>query len=149
MKPQFKGQLTGFPEEVVEQMLNEQEKQGNKRDVRVFEDYIISDKSDYGFNWTDTELGYDFWDGVLSQKDFNLFFAKYPRKEVGRWRANIGEWFWSIVNGIPIQFINDNYRARFNDAFNSGNYFRTRAQSEEAAKRVKQVLMDYHREIGE
>lgn len=30
-----------------------------------------------------------------------------------------------------------------------GNYFKTRGQAEEASKRIKKCLMDYHAEIGE
>ena len=31
----------------------------------------------------------------------------------------------------------------------SGNYFRTKEQAEEAAKRMKEVLRKFHEEIGE
>lgn len=33
--------------------------------------------------------------------------------------------------------------------YNCGNYFRTEEQAEEAAKRIKEVLFNYHEEIGE
>ena len=36
-----KGQLEGFPKEIIARMLDCQEEQGNKRDVTVFEKYKV------------------------------------------------------------------------------------------------------------
>ena len=33
---EYKGELKGFPHEVVEKMLDRQEEQGNERDVRLY-----------------------------------------------------------------------------------------------------------------
>lgn len=77
----YKGQLEGFPQEVVEKMLDEQEAQGNKRDVSVFEAAVNSGAYD-GFDWNDTVDGYYFWQRVIGTKDFDLFFEKYPKKQM-------------------------------------------------------------------
>lgn len=75
---EYKGQLKGFPKAVVNSMLHYQELQGNKRDVSVFEKNIQALKYEKGFSWTETLATYDFWDNVISDRDFELFFEKYP-----------------------------------------------------------------------
>ena len=72
-----KEQLTGFPKEIIALMLNYQEKQGNKRDVSVFEENRTSYCT--GFVWNKTKEGHWFWDEVIREKNFNLFFKKYPK----------------------------------------------------------------------
>lgn len=76
---EFKGDLKGFPEEVVEKMLDNQEKQGNKRDVFVFEKYLTSDKSNKGFSWGYSEENQNFWNEVIREQNFDLFFQRYPK----------------------------------------------------------------------
>lgn len=75
--------------------------------------------------------------------------AEEKRVEKIRWRAKIEESYY---------FLNTNFMAvsstEENDAFDKGlwdiyNYFLTREQVEEAAKRVKETLRNYHEEIGE
>ena len=78
-KMEYKGYLEGFPHEVVNRMLEEQERQGNKRDVSVFEYNISSPKEIGGFDWNATKEGGEFWDRVILDKDFNLFFEEYPK----------------------------------------------------------------------
>ena len=78
----YKGQLEGFPQEVVEKMLDEQVKQGNKRDVSVFEKANVTGCDYGGIDWQDTEYGYYFWQRVIGTKDFDLFFEKYPKKQM-------------------------------------------------------------------
>lgn len=68
----YKGELEGFPDEVVEKML---EYQRNKRDVTVFEKNCKS-----GFDWDRTPEKYNFWCDVIINRNFNLFFEKYPKK---------------------------------------------------------------------
>lgn len=74
------GFLKRFPIEVIEKMVEEQYKQGNKPDVKVFQDYVTSDLDMGGFNWGDTEAGYKFWQEVTGELNFELFFKKYPKK---------------------------------------------------------------------
>lgn len=76
-----KGQLTGFPKEIITRMLECQEEQGNKRDISVFENIIRAPINFYGFSWSKTKEGWDFWNEVILKKDFNLFFERYPKKD--------------------------------------------------------------------
>jgi mRNA-degrading endonuclease HigB of HigAB toxin-antitoxin module len=80
---EFKGKLKGFPEEVVEWMLDQQEAQGNKRDVSVFEKDNCANKPEGGFTWSPIKWvdGYDFSASVIKHKNFDLFFEKYPKKD--------------------------------------------------------------------
>lgn len=76
----YKGQLEGFPTEVVEKMLYYQAKQKNKQDIAVFEDYNLSSKDAGGFDWNNTSEKQDFWRSVINGKCFNLFFERYPKQ---------------------------------------------------------------------
>lgn len=79
-----KGNLEGFPLEIVDKMIERQVEQGNEPNVSVFEDLRGHSKSDGGFDWQLTQEekdGYGFWLEVISNRDFNLFFQKYPKKE--------------------------------------------------------------------
>ena len=75
------GELNGFPVGVVVRMMEEQELQGNKPDVKVFQDEITADKSDGGFTWNKTEGDFDLWSEVSDGK-FNIFFEKYPEYKI-------------------------------------------------------------------
>ena len=75
----YKGEIKGFPQEVVEKMLDRQEEQGNPRDVTVFEVDPMTDKKRKGFNWDATREGFDFWDQVLMYRKFDIFFEKYSK----------------------------------------------------------------------
>lgn len=77
----YKGELEGFPEEVVEAMLDYQEEQGNERDVTVFERDRGLGIDGGGFTWAVTVEGYGFWGEVLGNKNFDLYFDKYPKKD--------------------------------------------------------------------
>ena len=78
----YKGQLKGFPQEVVEKMLERQVEQGNKRDLSVFEVCYNSDKNMGGFDWVATIEGDDFWGNVIHGENFSLFFERYPQKGI-------------------------------------------------------------------
>lgn len=74
----YKGQLEGFPQEVVEKMLEEQERQGNKRDVTIFEKNRFASREHGGFDYVTAV--FENWSRVIEHKDFDLFYAKYPKK---------------------------------------------------------------------
>ena len=78
----YKGQLEGFPKEVVDKMLYYQVQQGNKEDVTVFESNSLSNKVKRGFAWVNTTEEYGFWEDIIVYKNFNLFFQKYPKNNV-------------------------------------------------------------------
>ena len=76
---EFNGELKGFPEEIVEAMLVEQVRQGNKRDVKVFENDNETSKDDKGFQWDMAKDGSVFWTKVIRHEDFHIFFERYPK----------------------------------------------------------------------
>ncbi len=76
----MKGQLKGFPPEVVEKMLEYQVAQGNPRNVAVFEGWVVASKRQFGFAWDDTPEGFLFWKKVIKDENFELFFNKYPKQ---------------------------------------------------------------------
>ena len=75
------GQIEGFPIEVVQRMVEEQVKQGNKADVTVFQVTKDADISYKGFTWANTSEGCYFWKEVINWENFNLFFEKYPKRD--------------------------------------------------------------------
>lgn len=76
--------------------------------------------------------------------------AEEKKVEKARWRAKRGE-HYSLLDRITLKA--DCYIESFDEIdtklYDSGNYFRTKEQAEEAAKRVKETLRNYHEEIGE
>ena len=83
MNTPFKEQIDWLPDFIGEELMNQQELQGNKRDISVFEKNIGACKSKGGFSWDKTQQGYDFWSIVLVSEDINLFLAWFkPELEV-------------------------------------------------------------------
>jgi len=74
----YKGQIKGFPEAVVQKMLQRQVQQGNTENVKIFEER--NDAAQYGgaFNWEKSPEGHIFWTYVINFKWFHIFFQKYP-----------------------------------------------------------------------
>lgn len=75
----FEGEIKGFPQEVVEKMLERQVEQGKKRDITVFEDKANASTVFGGFNWSNTIEGVQFWLDVIDKKLWEVFFDKYPK----------------------------------------------------------------------
>lgn len=75
--------------------------------------------------------------------------AKDKKVEKIRWRAEEGkEYFTTTIYGQIFNFYESN--SKYDDAhYDAYAYFHTKEQAEEAAKRVKKVLFNYHEEIGE
>ena len=77
-----------------------------------------------------------------------LWNAKKKQVEKIRWQAKNGEYYYHVnVDGFisaakHTDYITDYYR------YNFGNYFRTKEQTEEAAKRVQETLLNYHKELN-
>lgn len=65
---------TIIPDWIVEKMLDEQEKQNNKRDVSVFEkNSSAAIFEGNGFTWADSEDGYEYWCNIIRK-------GKYPKE---------------------------------------------------------------------
>ena len=71
------GKIKDFPIEVVQKMLERQVEQGKTEDIKAFQEYCCLTFN--GFDWSTSEEGHTFWDKVIYNKDFDLFFKKYPR----------------------------------------------------------------------
>jgi hypothetical protein len=83
MNTPFKGQIDWLPDFIGEELMNQQELQGNKRDISVFEKDIQTIRVFKGFDWPETGQGREFWYRVLIDKDINLFLAWFkPELEV-------------------------------------------------------------------
>lgn len=72
--------IQDFPVEVVQKMLEYQVEQGNKEDISIFQNRAITSKTAKGFNWKDTEEGMEFWNKVIHEQKFSIFFNKYPKQ---------------------------------------------------------------------
>ena len=63
-------------------MVDYQVEQGNKADVTVFQIDRCRIVEHGGFDWVETKDGVSFWGNVLSYRNFDVFFNKYPKKEL-------------------------------------------------------------------
>jgi hypothetical protein len=75
------GRLECFPIEVVQKMVNEQVRQGNKADVVVFQKRVYATRVCGGFDWDRSLIGLKFWMNVLLNEKFDTFFQKYQKNE--------------------------------------------------------------------
>ena len=73
------GDLKNFPIEVVEKMLQKQYKQVDKMDITVFQNNKDADRCYKGFRWSDTIEGHEFWNAVIREERFDVFFERYPK----------------------------------------------------------------------
>lgn len=83
----YKGDLAGFPDEVVDWMLDQQVAQGNPRNVGVFEKNKTTDTYKGGFNWEIAVVPrcyigrqYEFCKQVIEYRKFDLLAELYPKK---------------------------------------------------------------------
>ena len=74
-KKDLKGQIEGFPTEVVEKILERMKEQdtGDIKDLQC-------EGSKYAFNWKKTPEGWNFWYEVLQYRNWKHFFNRYPKK---------------------------------------------------------------------
>ena len=75
--------------------------------------------------------------------------AEEKQVEKIRWRAKEGGDYYFIDVDLTVKSLDDTYITFDNKLWNAFNYFRTKEQAEETAKRVKETLRKYHEEIGE
>ena len=75
--------------------------------------------------------------------------AEEKRVEKLRWRADVGVKYYFVDSLLDVLYIKECWSSLCNKHYSARNYFRTEEQAEEAAKRVKETLRNYHEEIGE
>lgn len=81
------------------------------------------------------------------QRDWSVWEEQQKPK---RWRAKVDEIYYLInFDEMDVFFTRDLHLTIDDSHFSNLNYFRTAEQAKEAAKRIKQTLQNYHKEIGE
>lgn len=75
--------------------------------------------------------------------------ADEKRVEKIRWRAEEDREYYSIDTDIKVHKLFEDNEECDNTLYDARNYFRTKEQAEEAARRMKETLRKYHEEIGE
>lgn len=75
--------------------------------------------------------------------------AEEKRVEKVRWRASFDERYYYINSSLDCLSDIEDSHIFDKERWEEGNYFHTKEQAEEAAKRIKEVLCNYHEEIGE
>lgn len=75
--------------------------------------------------------------------------AEEKRVEKLRWRADVGVKYYFVDSLLDVLHIKECWSSLCNKHYSARNYFRTEEQAEEAAKRVKETLRNYHEEIKE
>ena len=78
-----------------------------------------------------------------------LWNAEKKRVEKIRWRAEYGCRYYLVTSCLKVGSDIDFRHTGEEERLEFGNYFRTKEQAEEAAKRVKETLRNYHEEIKE
>lgn len=68
-----------YPPEVIELMLKRQQEQGNPKDIKPFLDDIRVSRGSGGFTWSETIEGDEFWERVLIDLNFDVFYKAYPK----------------------------------------------------------------------
>lgn len=90
----------------------------------------------------DTNLPWEMsWGDPLTSGFFEEVKAK-------RWRGKKNETYYFVRYGFSVVKTYDEYSSVDDLMWEDGNYFRTKDQAEEAAKRIKKLLADYQEEIN-
>jgi hypothetical protein len=75
--------------------------------------------------------------------------AEEKKVEKTRWRSKkYGDYYFIDAN-LTVKSIDDTYSTFDTELWDALNYFCTKEYAAEAAKRVKETLIKYHKEIGE
>lgn len=91
VKPEeLKGEISNFPIQIVQKMVDYQVEQGNKANVEIFQLHNQMTRKGGGFDWNETVEGKSFWVNVIVNEYFNLFFQLYPKNaEKKKVRQNV------------------------------------------------------------
>lgn len=73
-------QFKDLPIEIQQRMLDEQVRQGNPRNAKVFEKAITACSSEGGFTWEQSEERFDFWYKIIANGNLAVFYEKYPKE---------------------------------------------------------------------
>ncbi|WP_424785347.1 hypothetical protein [Prevotella pallens] len=117
-------------------------------------DGLLSVNDSSNSRWGCCDLSY------ATEEEKQLFFdkmkeqglkwnAKEKRVENLLWLADVGEEYYFIDSSLKVMKIEECWSTLCSEHYSASNYFRTKEQAEEAAKRVKETLRNYHEEIKE
>ena len=70
-KKHLTGEIADFPKRVVQEMVDEQVRQGNPADPSVFARWRTSGKDAGGFTWIESTMGFS-WAEIIREKKFHL-----------------------------------------------------------------------------
>ena len=79
-KKHLTGKISDFPKRVVQAMVDEQVRQGNPADPRVFARALNACKDEGGFTWTSSILGCFFWADIVWGKKFHLILKREKQR---------------------------------------------------------------------
>ena len=82
-KKHLVGQISDFPKRVVQAMVDEQVRQGNPADPRVFARALNACKDEGGFTWIESAI-WRSWAEIIQEKKFHLI----PKREKQRIEPN-------------------------------------------------------------
>ena len=71
----LKGAIKDFPIEVVQKMVERHIEQYGNANIEFKDKFDVLGY----FAWKDTIEGFDFWKNVIEDKDFDVFFKRYPK----------------------------------------------------------------------
>lgn len=97
MKYSYGGDLKTIADPIVHKMLEHQVAQGNPKDVRVFKKHRDNGRKKGGFDWADTSEGFQFWESVLRDDNYGIFFERYPELKVETSQDDLMEMLHRIV----------------------------------------------------
>ncbi len=72
--------------------------------------------------------------------------AKEKRIEKKRWRAELGDIYYTIYSDFTLNQIRDSQWGIDDERYNIGNYFRSKEQAEKAVAAIKETLKKFHGE---
>lgn len=81
-KKDLKGEIKGFPIEVVQRMVDCQVLQGNKANVLVFQHDATANQYQGGFDWDETKEGHTFWECIIGEGKFDVFIKHFSNDKV-------------------------------------------------------------------
>lgn len=134
-------------------------------DVHSFENYRLRSFVHIRQDGMLSDSSYSLWNEnhtwrYATEEEKQLLFDKM--KEQGlKWNAEekkVEKIRWRAKKGEEYRFMNTDFTTVCTtelgddvdtNRYDALNYFRTKEQAEEAAKRIKEVLCNYHEEIGE
>ena len=121
---------------------------------------VYAEEINYGKSTINRYAGYIEEARLATEEEKQLLFdkmkaqglrwnAEEKKVEKIRWRADVGVKYYFVDSLLDVLYIKECWSSLCNKHYSARNYFRTEEQAEEAAKRVKETLRNYHEEITE